>query len=190
MNYREVLDFWFNELRPRDWFNGGDSVDRAIEERFEPLIESVHQGHCQHWLESPQGRLASIIVLDQFPRNIYRRTPRSFAYDARALELSKEGVSQGVDLKLQPIQRVFFYLPLEHSEKMEDQDLSLERFARVVLNAKPEEAETFRSYLHYAWRHYEIIKRFGRYPHRNDVLGRQATPAEVKFLKQPGSSFL
>ena len=128
--------------------------------------------------------------MDQFPRNLYRSEARSFAYDDRALALSLEGVSLGVDKQLEPLQRVFFYLPLEHSEVMEDQDLSVERFAHLVTRVEAEKAETFRGYLDYAWRHYVIIKRFGRYPHRNGILGRESTEAEKKFLKEPGSSFL
>lgn len=189
-DYQEVIDFWFEELTPKDWFKGGDAVDETIRERFESLIEPVYQGEHDHWQSEPLGRLASIIILDQFPRNLYRNEARSFSFDDKALRLALEGVSREVDHQLTPHQRVFFYLPLEHSEVMEDQDLSLERFAHLVTRVAPSEAETFRAYLHYAWRHYEIIKRFGRYPHRNDILGRESTPKEIEFLKQPGSSFL
>ena len=189
-SYQEIIDFWFEELTPKDWFKGGDAVDEAIRERFESLIEPVFHGEYRQWQDHPLGHLASIIVLDQFPRNLYRGEPRSFSYDCEALRLSLEGVAAQVDHQLEPFQRVFFYLPLEHSEVMEDQDLSLERFAHLVTRVEPKDAEKFRGYLHYAWRHYEIIKRFGRYPHRNDILGRESTPKEIEFLKQPGSSFL
>lgn len=185
-----IISFWFEELKPKDWFKGGQSVDDAIRDRFEQSIDPIYTGQHDDWLDSPVGRLAAIIALDQFPRNLYRSEARSFAYDDKALALSREGVKNGVDLKLEPIQRVFFYLPLEHSEEMQDQDLSVERFASLVLCVPHEERGTFRNYLSYAWAHYEIIKQWGRYPHRNDILGREASPQEVEFLKQPGSSFL
>jgi len=191
IEYQDVLKFWFEELEPKDWFNGPDTVDQAIRQRFEPLIESVYSGEYTDWIHTPLGRLASILVLDQFPRNLFRGEARAFAYDNRALELSLEGVSQGIDLQLEePLMRVFFYLPLEHSEVMEDQDLSLDRFAHLVTRVEADRAEDFRRYLDYAWRHYAIIRRFGRYPHRNAILGRQSTPKEIAFLKEPGSSFL
>lgn len=188
--YQQVLDFWFAELEPKEWFKGGASVDDRIRERFESLIEPVYSGEKKDWFESPQGRLAAILVLDQFPRNLYRSEARSFAYDDRALALSLEGVSLGLDRQLEPLQRVFFYLPLEHSEVMEDQDLSVARFAHLVTRVEADQAETFRGYLDYAWKHYVIIKRFGRYPHRNEILGRESSEAEKKFLMEPGSSFL
>lgn len=187
---KDILDFWFQELEPKDWFDGGERVDRLVQERFQTTIEDVYEGRCQEWLETPPGRLAAVITLDQFPRNIYRRTPRSFSYDDKALTWTLEAVAQGIDEALEPLQRVFLYLPLEHSENMEDQDRSLERFAHIVTCVKPEERPRYRDFLHYAWRHYEIIKRFGRYPHRNKVLGRDSTEQETRFLEQPGSSFL
>lgn len=190
VDYGDVLDFWFNELEPKNWFQKSDEVDEAIRTRFEHLIEPVHAGKYSHWLEVPEGRLAAILVLDQFPRNLYRREPRSFAYDERARELVQAGLQDNVDLKLGDQQRVFFYLPLEHSEDMEDQDLSLAKFSQLVLDVLPDQKELFRRYLDYAWRHYEIVKRFGRYPHRNDILGRESSSKEKKFLTQPGSSFL
>lgn len=186
---QQVLDFWFSELEPKDWFNGGDRVDEMIRTRFETLIQSVYDGQHDDWLSTAQGRLAAVIVLDQFTRNIYRGTAQAFAFDDKAREFCHEGIRLGHDDALDPIQRVFFYLPLEHSEAMSDQDLSLERFARIVVSVGPEQAENFRGYLLYAWRHYEIIKRFGRYPHRNKVLNRAPSDEETAFLATPGSSF-
>lgn len=188
-NARQVLDFWFSELEPKDWFNGGDRVDELVKARFEPLIQSVYDGRQDDWLGTAQGRLAAILVLDQFTRNVYRGRAEAFAFDDRAREFCHEGIRLGHDDELEPIQRVFFYLPLEHSELMADQDLSLERFSRLVVKVGVEQAENFRGYLRYAWRHYEIIERFGRYPHRNEILGRVATDEEIAFLKTPGSSF-
>ena len=189
-DYRPILDFWFEELEPKDWFKGGDQVDRAIKNRFEDLLDPVYNGEHDSWLESPEGGLAAILILDQFPRNLYRTDKRMFGYDDRALRISLEGIARGMDVALEPFQRVFFYLPLEHSEVMEDQDMSIERFSHLVTRVSPDQADTFREYLRYAWRHYEIIRRFGRYPHRNEILGRTSTSKELAFLQQPGSSFL
>ena len=188
--YQDVLDFWFKELSSKDWFNGPDRVDHAIESRFRETVEAVYSGQHDDWLQSAQGRLAAILTLDQFPRNLYRRQPRSFSYDDKALKWCLDGIARDEDSHLEPIQRVFFYLPLEHSEKMENQDLSLQKYSALVTSVEPDEREQFRVFLNYAWRHYEIVKRFGRYPHRNDVLGRVSTGKELKFLEQPGSSFL
>lgn len=190
MEAQDILEFWFTELRPEQWFRGGPVVDEMIKERFASLLEEVHRGLHDAWADTPTGRLALVLVLDQFPRNIYRGTERSFFYDKRALALVLEGLKAGADEELGPHQRAFFYLPLEHCEEMEVQDLSLERYSSLVLSAPPAEREPLRSYLDYAWQHYVIIKRFGRYPHRNDILGRQASEEERAFLNTPGSSFL
>lgn len=190
MKAQDVLDFWFSELRPEQWFRGGEAVDQMIRERFSELLEQVHSGEHDDWADTPTGRLALILVLDQFPRNIYRGTPRSFSYDEKALGLAQEGLELRADETLGAHQRAFFYLPLEHSEEMEIQDRSLERFASLVLSVPADEREPLRGYLDYAWQHYAIIKKFGRYPHRNDILGRQARPEEIEFLKSPGSSFI
>ena len=187
---KDILDFWFEELTPKDWFNGGDAVDQKIRERFKELIEEVHSCDHQDWNRTPEGRLASIICLDQFPRNIYRGTAQAFGYDGEALKLAMEGIALGHDEQLNSSQRGFFYLPLEHSEDLEIQDRCMERFSRLVVQTPAgEEREGARFKLHYAWRHYEIIKRFGRYPHRNEALGRTSTEKEKAFLETPGSSF-
>ncbi len=185
-----ILKFWFEELRPKDWFNGGEAVDNLIRQRFEEQIEPAHRGDYDRLLQSPKGVLALIIMLDQFPRNIYRGTPRAFAYDGRALSLALDGISLGLDETLEARERVFYYLPLEHSEDIRVQDRSVERYARLVTQVWSEEDRTeFRNYLEYAWKHYAIIKRFGRYPHRNEILGRKSSKEERAFLKEPGSSF-
>lgn len=190
LNYREVVEFWFETLSPKDWFNGGPTVDDSIRERFESWIDPVYKGEVDGWLDDPEGVLAAILVLDQFPRNVYRGEPRAFAYDDVALRLSVDGIRNGWDKSLTGDQRAFFYLPLEHSEKMTMQDLSVASFAGLVLDTPEEERSRFRDYLNYAWRHYVIIRDFDRYPHRNDILGRESTPRERKFLTKPGSSFL
>lgn len=184
-----VLEFWFSELTPEQWFRGGDTVDHLVQQRFESLIEEVRDGQHDGWADSPEGRLALILVLDQFPRNIYRGTSRAFAYDAKALELALRGIEEGDDLKLGHDHRAFFYLPLEHSETLEIQDQSVERYASLVLSVPPEQRDSVRHYLEYAWKHYVIIKRFGRYPHRNAILERPSTAEESAFLEGPDSSF-
>ncbi|MEJ2518190.1 MAG: DUF924 domain-containing protein, partial [Methyloceanibacter sp.] len=131
------------------------------------------------WLRNPQGRLAAILVLDQFPRNIYRGSPRAFATDEEALALSRDAIAAGADKELPPEQRAFLYMPFQHTETLADQRRSLELFEAL---GNPEN-------LDFAARHYEIIERFGRFPHRNAVLGRVSTPEELAFLEQPGSSF-
>ncbi len=190
MKAPDILDFWFSELRRDQWFRGGDAVDEMIRTRYADLLEAVHRGEHDDWASSPTGRLALLLVLDQFPRNIYRGTARSFSYDEKALALALEGIELRVDETLGPDQRAFFYLPLEHSESMENQDLSLERYASLVLSVPVEERDSVRFYLDYAWQHYVIIKKFGRYPHRNDILERQAKPEEIEYLKASGSSFI
>lgn len=185
----QVLDFWFQELTPEQWFRADSELDQRIRERFADLVERVWEGEHDGWAVSPRGRLALVLALDQFPRNIYRGTARSFAYDTKALALALEGIALGVDEQLKPVQRAFFYLPLEHSEEMAVQDRSLERYARLAMQAAPEVKAAFREYLDYAWRHYVIIRRFGRYPHRNEILGRESFPEEKAFLKEPGSRF-
>lgn len=190
MTAQDVLNFWFSELRRDQWFRGGDAVDEMIRTRFSDLLEEIHQGKHDSWAQTPSGRLALVLVLDQFPRNIYRGTARSFSYDEKALGLVLEGLELRVDETLGPDERAFFYLPLEHSERMDIQDQSLERYSSLVLSAPVAEREPLRFYLDYAWQHYVIIKKFGRYPHRNDILGRQASPDEVEFMKGPGSSFI
>lgn len=185
----DILRFWFTELAPDQWFRGGEAVDEMIGSRYEPLIEAVHSGGHDDWSRTPQGRLAMLLVLDQFPRNIYRGQARAFAYDDKALALALEGIAAGADQHLDLHERAFFYLPLEHSESLEIQDRSLERYAALVLSIPPEQREQARNYLDYAWQHYSIIKRFGRYPHRNEILGRESSAEETEFLRQPGSSF-
>lgn len=190
MKAQDILDFWFSELRRDQWFRGGDAVDEMIQTRYADLLEAVHRGEHDDWATTPTGRLALVLVLDQFPRNIYRGTARSFSYDEKALALVLEGLELRADETLGPDQRAFFYLPLEHSESVEIQDRSLERYASLVLSVPVGERDSVRFYLDYAWQHYAIIKKFGRYPHRNDILEREATSEESEFMKSPGSSFI
>lgn len=136
-----------------------------------------------------QGRLAKIILLDQFPRNMYRGTAAAFAHDLVAQHLTMSALTAGDEELLRPIERVFLYMPFEHAEELALQDLSVRRFEKLLSDAKAEELNLFKGYVDFAIRHRDIIDRFGRFPHRNQMLGRQSTEDEIQFLKEPGSSF-
>ena len=187
----EVLAFWFGTPDAADygqaraaWFRKDDAFDTQIRARFLTEVEAAIAGQRADWATSPQGALALFILLDQFPRNLFRNTARAFAGDTAALALAGRVVGEGWDRKLLPVQRVFAYLPFEHSEALADQERSVALFAALA-EAHPETA----SYLDYAERHREVIVRFGRFPHRNGVLGRSSSPAEADYLALPGSGF-
>jgi uncharacterized protein (DUF924 family) len=193
-----ILQFWFGseiddktvaEQRSKLWWSKDPQVDDEIRRRFEPCLARASDREMNSWLATPRGRLASILLTDQFPRHIHRDTPQAFAFDPLAHLWCKEGIGTGADKSLRPIERVFFYLPLEHSECMEDQDRSLALFQALVEDADPEHRQTFDGFLRFAVRHRDIIKRFGRFPHRNRILGRELSPEELAFLNQKGSSF-
>ena len=186
-----MLDFWFAaEGEPehgavRDlWFRKSDETDRQINERFGPLIEQGLRGELEAWAAEPQTALAQIVLLDQFTRNSFRDTPRAFAGDKRALAAAMAMVGARQDENLLPVQRVFVYLPFEHAEGIGMQEEALRLFTRLVADA-PE----LQNMLDYAQRHHDVVQRFGRFPHRNVILGRQSTAEEIEFLKQPGSRF-
>lgn len=189
MNADDVHRFWFgapgesDDVQPRElWFTKSDVTDRAIRERFGATVEAALEGNLDRWADTLRGALALIIVLDQFTRNALRGTPRAFAGDARALALATRLVDSGQDLSFLPIERWFVYMPFEHSERLLDQLESVRLFERLS-------ADGVDSPLEWARRHYEVIARFGRFPHRNAILGRASTPEEVEFLKQPRSAF-
>ena len=175
----EVLRFWFEELTPEDWFGGGEAVDERIRERFLALHETLRERVPESWRATARGMLAAVIALDQFPRNVYRGDPRAFAADPAALALATEAIERGLDRAMSVDERKFLYLPFEHSEDPAVQARSVDLFAAL----RNEDT------LGYALRHKEIIDRFGRFPHRNEVLGRESTPEEIEFLKEPDSSF-
>jgi len=186
-----VLDFWF--AAPGDpehgavrdlWFRKSDETDRQIAEHFGALIEQGLRGELEAWATEPQGALAQIVVLDQFTRNSFRDTPRAFAGDKRALAAAMAMVGSRQDEKLLPVQRVFVYLPFEHAEGTVMQEEALRLFTRLVA-----EAPELQTMLDYAQRHHDVVQRFGRFPHRNVILGRQSTAEETEFLQQPGSRF-
>ncbi len=195
----QVLDFWFgacgadgslDPTKRRMWFGDGRKYDAEIRERFGALHERASRGElAPEWRATPAGRLGLIVVLDQFSRHIHRDTPAAFAQDPAARRLAVEGIDLGADRKLVPAQRCFFYLPLEHAEDIELQRLSVRCFDGLARTVAPEWRKEYDGYLDYAQRHRDIIERFRRFPHRNAVLGRESTPAEKKFLKEPGSSF-
>ena len=189
-DFLEVLDFWFglpgspDYGRPRkEWFRKSDEFDAAIRTRFLDLHQRAADGALQPWRAAPDSLLALIVVLDQFSRNLYRGSSRAFAGDAQALGLAQLAVSRGDDRALIPVQRCFVYLPFEHAEDLAAQRRCLELFEG--LRGDPDSADS----IDYARRHYDIIERFGRFPHRNAILGRVSTPEEIEFLKQPGSGF-
>lgn len=179
MQYKDVLDFWFNELEPKDWFAKNLELDNAIRERFGRLHQSAVQCELYSWRETPEGRLAEIIVLDQFSRNLYRDRAKAFAADALALALAQQAVQLGEDNKLTSEQKSFLYMPYMHSESLIVHEQGRILFERAGLTSN----------LEFHDKHTAIIERFGRYPHRNSVLGRESSAEEKAFLTQPGSSF-
>jgi len=172
---QEILHFWFEELEPQQWFQQNDAVDEEIRERFAVTHEMAADGLCNHWAVDADGSLALIIVLDQFPRHMHRNTPKAFASDERALLIAKQAVHKGFDQILEPVKRGFLYLPYQHSELLTDQKKSVELFGGMVDDNPAGDM--------YARRHLVPIEKFGRFPHRNEILGRQSTEEEVEFLK-------
>ncbi len=181
-----VLDFWFaGSAAPRaEWFKKDGAFDALIAARFGTLVEQALAGGLAAWAQRPNDALAQVIVLDQFTRNIFRDTPRAFAGDALALAAARAMVARGDDAALPPLRRLFVYLPFEHAEDRAMQHESLRLFA--ALTAADASLADFEDY---ARRHAEVIRRFGRFPHRNAVLGRESTAEEAQFLQQPGSRF-
>jgi uncharacterized protein (DUF924 family) len=177
--HEEVLSFWFREIDPKLWWSAEPSFDDLIRRRFLGLLQETAAGESYGWRATARGRLAEIIVLDQFSRNVFRNTPRAFAQDSMALALAQEAVAGGALASLDPTERSFLLLPYMHSES---------RTIHVVAEALYREFAPAGNY-DFELKHKAIIDRFGRYPHRNEILGRTSTPEEVEFLKQPGSRF-
>ncbi|MEM8639832.1 MAG: DUF924 family protein [Cyanobacteria bacterium P01_G01_bin.54] len=191
---RLVLDFWFGVpsdptygQERREWFRKDGQFDAEIRARFLALHQRAAQERLGDWQAEPLSCLALVILLDQLSRNLFRGTPEAFAQDAQALAIAQAAIQQGFDQQVLPVQRWFYYLPLEHSETLSDQAQAVQLFAQLVaqLPANPASERT----LDYARKHQAVIQRFGRFPHRNAILGRESTPEEVAFLQQPGSSF-
>ncbi len=179
MTADDILQFWFHEIAPEQHFRRDEAFDATIRERFGALHASAAAGELWRWRATPAGRLAEIVLLDQFSRNLHRASPLAFAHDGMALALAQELVAAGLDGALDAEQRSFAYMPYMHSESRLVQRESLRLFSALGRASS----------LDYAQRHAEIIERFGRYPHRNAVLGRASTAEELAFLQQPGSSF-
>lgn len=171
------------------WWGKSAATDAEATARFLPLVQAAGAGTLDGWAGTPQGALALILLTDQLPRNIYRGSAAAFASDPIARATTVAGLEQGMDRLLVPIERVFFYLPLEHSESMTDQDRAVSLYTRLVGEVPAAQAERYQNFLTFARRHRRVIERFGRFPHRNAIIGRESTPEELSFLQEPGSSF-
>lgn len=178
-DFAVVLDFWFKEISSKQWFASSAEFDELIKSRFERLHQQAALGETSDWRVRPEGRLAEILVLDQFSRNIFRGTAKAFAYDPLALGLAQEAVRAKADRELNPTQKSFLYMPYMHSEDGNVHKDAVKLFSQPGLEFN----------LEFELKHKAIIDRFGRYPHRNKALSRVSTPEEIEFLKQPNSSF-
>jgi len=186
----EVLEFWFGreveegygEFR-EVWFTKDPEFDREVRDCFEDVYEEAAAGRLESWKDEARSCLALIVMLDQFPRNMFRGDPKTYAMDKEARTATRHAIEHAYDRELAPFQRLFVYLPFEHSEELEDQRHSVELFRGLTAEMGSEDL------LRYAVRHKEIVERFGRFPHRNEILGRATTPEETEFLREPDSSF-
>ena len=195
----QVLDFWFGRCgadgaldpaKQRMWFDEGRIYDTEIRKRYGKLHRRAARGELdREWAATPRGRVALIVVLDQFSRHIHRGTATAFVQDPAAQRLAVAGVEQGVDRELIPAQRAFFYLPFEHAEDVELQRLGVRSFERLATEVQLAWRKDYISFADYAGYHRDIVERFGRFPHRNTILGRESTAEEIEFLQQPGSGF-
>ena len=191
----EVLSFWFGSVAavhtgevPKEnrsrWFSADEQTDSHLRSHFGEHVEKAGRGHYDEWADDSAGRLALIVLLDQFSRNIHRGTPRAFAFDDRALKHALDGIDRGHDQVVAPIARVFFYLPLEHAEELGHQQRCVELMEELVEDAPRDRRELFEDFLHYAREHRDTIARFGRFPHRNPILDRTSTPEEQEYLEE------
>lgn len=177
--YQTVLDFWFEEVDPSQWWTKDLAFDQLIETRFKSLHEQAVQCELFEWRRCARGRLAEIIILDQFSRNIHRETPLSFSNDSLALALSQESIAVKSDKELSSVENSFLFMPFMHSESLAIHNRAVELFKNNLIESNYQ----------FELKHKAIIDKFGRYPHRNALLGRVSSPEEIEFLKQPGSSF-
>ena len=194
----EILDFWFGvsldspdaiAARGEYWFVQRDDFDRSIEARFGSLPDRALRGEFDTWSREPRASVALVLVLDQFPRNLHRGRARSFEFDPKALGVALSAIDAGFDRELHPIEASFLYLPLEHCEDLLLQDRSVELFGSLIPRAPLDLRPIFERFLAYAHRHREVIRRFGRFPHRNAVLGLRSTQEEVAYLESGGETF-
>lgn len=179
MNYTEIIDFWFNEIEPTYWWKKDTQFDSLLTSRFQAIHTSAKQCELYVWRKNPLGRLAEIIILDQFSRNIYRDNALSFANDSLALVLAQEVINTNAHQVLSPVQKSFLYMPFMHSESSKIHEIAVGLFSEPEMGSK----------LDFELQHKSIIDRFGRYPHRNKTLERASTDKEIEFLRQPNSSF-
>ncbi|MBV7547076.1 DUF924 domain-containing protein [Pseudomonas sp. PDM26] len=196
--WQPLLDWWFGSSesarevaaqKRKLWFGKRDSQDLEARERFGDWTEQALAGGLTEWMQHPEGWLALVLLLDQIPRMIFRDTPKAFAGDLRAQKLVAQGIAADYDRQLQPIQRVFIYLVFEHSEDLAVQNEGVSRYIELVAQQPEIDRALFSDYLDYAERHQKVIAQFGRFPHRNAVLGRESTVEELAFLSKPGSRF-
>ncbi len=194
----KIRAYWFGqaltdpgaiEARKSFWFEPDPARDREMAGRWTTAVEDAYAGRLDRMGGHAAGRLALILLLDQFPRNIYRRDPRCFARDGRARYLMRDGMSRLMDLELSPIERTFFYMPLQHSEFLEDQESSVARYEQLLSEIDTALRPLFEGFLEHAIQHRDIVARFGRFPHRNAILGRLDTPEETAFLAAGGATF-
>ena len=194
----EILEYWFGDsvkdpskapARMGFWFDADPRRDAEMRERWGELVTAASEGKLDFWTKTPRGRLAVLILLDQMRRNIYRGTAEAFRHDGRARYLMRDGVSRLMDMKLTPIERVFFYMPLQHAESLDDQELAVDRFLQVEREVASDHREIFAGFRKYAQLHRDIIARFGRFPHRNAILGRRDTAEEASWLAGGGERF-
>lgn len=178
---QDILDFWFEDTQPAQWFQINPDFDAAITERFSDAYDKAARGIFDDWKTDPEECLALCILLDQFPRNMYRNTPKAFATDGKALVIAKFALSKGFDQVLSPLKRRFLYLPFEHSENLNDQRKCVELFEKM----KKDDPLGY----DYALRHLKVIEKYGRFPHRNKILSRMNTPEEEEYLAQAGAGF-
>jgi uncharacterized protein (DUF924 family) len=194
----DILDYWFGDSvrdpskapgRMEFWVGSDPERDAEMRERWGELVTAASEGKLDFWTKTPRGRLAVLILLDQMRRNIYRGTAEAFRHDGRARYLMRDGVSRLMDLKLTPIERLFFYMPLQHAESLDDQELAVDRFLQLEREVASAHREIFAGFRKYAQKHRDIIARFGRFPHRNSILGRRDTPEEAAWLAGGGERF-
>jgi uncharacterized protein (DUF924 family) len=185
----DVLEFWFDPAAEVHWFDRDAAFDAHVRARFGAALDAAVRGELDGWAVTPEGWLALLIVLDQFSRNIYRDDGRAWIHDAKAQALAQAGIARGDDQSLAPLRRLFAYLPLEHAEDISLQRHCVQLFERLVEALPAGQRAQFENFLDYARRHHAVIERFGRFPHRNAVLGRPSTDAEQAYLARPGSGF-
>lgn len=198
-----LLDWWFGPADTIDrtdatavsrekhklWFGYRAKQDAEARERFGVFVQDALAGRLKNWRQEPEGWLAEILLLDQLTRMLFRHTPDAFSGDARALALARKGIEEGWHQRLPPIAHVFVYLPFEHDESAASQAMAVEYFSALAVQCRPEERKVFADFLDYARRHQDVIRRFGRFPHRNVILGRPSTAEEAAYLAKPGSGF-